>query len=63
MDEDLKAEIVRLAGEAENIRPHVADIHDLAARLHARFPHRAEREIIERMKSEWQARGLSWDRG
>ncbi len=60
MDDALNAEIERLAGEAVEIRPHLADIHDLAARLHARFPHRSEEEIVERMKGEWRTRGLFW---
>ena len=60
MNAELETEIDRLGGEGEDIRPHDADIVDLAARLHARFPRYPEADILKALKQEWRRRGLAW---
>lgn len=59
-DDELMAEIARLADRAADNAPREMDLRALATSLGHRFTHRTVDDIQEQLIAVWRARGLFW---
>jgi len=59
-DDELMREINRQVEQAEDMKPAVMDLKELAITLAGSFQHATTEEIEELLKDAWRKRHLNW---